>query len=73
EEVKDGVIISAQVFPPVLFAVSLTKALKGDVSITVVTVNPALRLACLSARVQRGFEMHIHERCRLGGELWRPI
>lgn len=27
-----------------------------------------LRLACLSARVQGGFEMHIHERCRLGGE-----
>ncbi|KAI3373912.1 hypothetical protein L3Q82_022479, partial [Scortum barcoo] len=31
-------------------------------------VNPALCLACLSARVQGGFEMHIHERCRLGGE-----
>lgn len=28
----------------------------------------ALCLACLSARVQGGFEMHIHERCRLGGE-----
>lgn len=31
-------------------------------------MNQALRLACLSARVQGGFEMHIHERCRLGGE-----
>ena len=30
--------------------------------------EPALRLACPSARVQGGFEMHIHERCRLGGE-----
>lgn len=30
--------------------------------------EPALRPACLSARVQGGFEMHIHERCRLGGE-----
>lgn len=30
--------------------------------------EPALRLACLSARVQGGFKMHIHERCRLGGE-----
>lgn len=28
----------------------------------------ALRPACLSARVQGGFKMHIHERCRLGGE-----
>lgn len=30
--------------------------------------EPALRLACLSAHVQGGFEMHIHERCRLGRE-----
>lgn len=29
---------------------------------------PACLPVCPSARVQGGFEMHIHERCRLGGE-----
>lgn len=30
--------------------------------------EPVLRLACLSARVQGGFKMHIHEHFRLVGE-----
>lgn len=72
EEEWDGVIITGQVFPPVLFAVSLSLSvfpfstwqdgLQGDLSITVATV------ACTNTHV------HSHDGCaRVSRNIWVRI